>query len=71
MVAAMPVTETHNGHFASHLRVKEGAAICGTSIQWLYARLRGPNPPPHKKRGNRYLLPKAEFIKWADRDIIE
>jgi len=51
--------------------VKEGAALCGVSIWWLYSRLRGPNPPPHKKRGNRYVLPREAFVAWAAQDIIE
>jgi flagellar motor switch protein FliM len=50
---------------------KEGAFLAGISYSALVERLRGPNPPPHKKRGRRYLLPIREFTDWATQDVIE
>jgi len=64
-----PATETHNPRV--YMLPKEGAYMAGISVESLYARLRGPNPPPHKKRGRRYLLPRVEFTEWAMQDVIE
>ena len=50
---------------------KEGAFMAGISTQTLYIRCRKPNPPPHKRRGTRILLPRAEFTEWATQDVIE
>lgn len=53
------------------LTPKRGAHLAGISVRSLYTHLRGPNPPPFKRRGLLYLLPKAEFIAWATQDVIE
>ncbi len=55
----------------SFMTPKEGAYLAGISYSALVQRLRGRNPPPHKKRGRRYLLPISEFTEWATQDVIE
>ena len=54
-----------------YLTPKQGAPLAGVSLRFLYQRLEGPNPPPHKRRGRNYLLPKKAFTQWAMRDVIE
>lgn len=53
-----------------YLSPKQGAAAAGLSVSALYQRLKGPNPPPHKRRGRIYVLPRKEFMEWAERDNI-
>ncbi len=47
---------------------KEAAFMLGVSTDMLYKRLRGPNPPPFKRLGAKYLLPRVEFTAWAAQD---
>jgi excisionase family DNA binding protein len=54
-----------------YLTVKEGAYIVGLSYGALYLRLTGVNPPPYVRRGKRWLLPRAEFQKWAEQKVIK
>jgi hypothetical protein len=54
-----------------YLTPKRGAHLAGISVRSLYTRLRGPNPPPFKRRGKCYLLPIREFTEWAMQDCIE
>ena len=54
-----------------YLTPKRGAHLAGMSVRSLYERLRGPNPPPYKRRGKLWLLPIQEFTEWASRTVIE
>jgi excisionase family DNA binding protein len=49
---------------------KEGAYLAGISVFTLYDWLRRSNPPPHVRRGRRWLLPRAEFTEWATRKTL-
>ena len=62
-IKAWPNSETF-------MRTKEAAYTVGMSRDWLYDRLRGRDPPPHKRVGGRWLLPRTEFTEWAKKNVI-
>lgn len=49
---------------------KEAAYVLGISVCQISRMVRGSNPPPFKKIGNKYLFPRKKFMEWADQDII-
>jgi hypothetical protein len=61
-VGGVPVPE--------YLEYKQAAVIAHMSIWMLYIRLKGPDAPPHHRRGRRIYFPTEQFIEWASRDVI-
>lgn len=53
------------------LSVKEGAEILGVNPYFIYERIGRKNGPPYKKRGSKIVLPREEFLVWADQKIIK
>lgn len=52
------------------ITAKEAAYYLDVSYMWLWQRLGKPNGPPAQKIGNRWKIPRQEFIEWARQPII-
>lgn len=53
-----------------YLTVVEGARLCRSSPWWLRKRVGQPGGPPWVRRGKKYLLPRKEFERWIEQQVI-